>query len=57
MKEILDTKISVRVMGDNKLSTKTVREVILEPEGIHLDDMIYAMQLVIAGIIRQEESK
>lgn len=57
MKEILDSQISVRVMGSGYLELKTVRQVILDPEGIHLDDIVYAMQQVMAGIIKQEESK
>ena len=57
MKEILDSQISVRVMGSGYLELKTVRQVILDPEGIHLDDIVYAMQRVMAGIIKQEESK
>ena len=57
MKEILDSKMSVRKQGSGYLEVMTVKQVILEPEGIHLDDIVYALQQVVAGIIKQEESK
>jgi ribosomal protein L12E/L44/L45/RPP1/RPP2 len=59
MKEILDSQISVRVMtqGSIQVEPKTIKQVILEPEGIHLDDIVYALQQVVAGIIKQKESK
>ena len=57
MKEILDNKMSVRKLGSGYLEVMTVRQVILEPEGLHMDDILYALQQVVAGIIKQEESK
>lgn len=56
MKEILDTEMTVRKQG-KVYDTLTVKQVILEPEGIHLDDIVYALQQVVAGIIKQEEGK
>lgn len=56
MKEELERLMSVRKQG-NIVDTLTVKQVILEPEGIHLDDIVYALQQVVAGIIRQEENK
>ena len=49
-------------MKDGSKENKKIKDVILFPEGIHLDDIIYAMQQVMAGIItgdiiKQEESK
>jgi hypothetical protein len=57
IKEILDSQMSVRVQGSGYLELKTIKQIVLEPEGIHLDDIVYALQRVVAGIIRQEESK
>lgn len=57
----LEQIISVR-MQNGLRENKKIKDVILNPEGIHLDDILYALQktmagIIIAGTVEQEKTK
>ena len=54
MKELLNTQMTVRCRNDDGTdgtTTKSIRELIQNPEGIHFDDALNAVRIFCAQII------
>lgn len=60
MNDILKMQMSVRVLNDEgKVATeqKSVRDIILDPEGVHADDVLNALRFFCAKIIGDYEAE
>ena len=58
MKELLAKELEVRVRlsnGHETLMTRTVRELILNPVDVHMDDVLNALRLFCATIVMTYE--